>query len=179
MLRILLALIVLGFPASALAQNWTVDPEASTLGFETRAFGTDVSGAFPDWTAEIILDPDDLSAASISASVTIASAHTGNAEIDESMLSGDGLAPQTHPLARFTSDDIRASDTGYEAHGILTIKGVEQALILPFTLTIDDGHAVAEGQFEIARSHFGIGTSGWGDTAANVMIILHIEADAG
>jgi len=178
MLRVFLALIAFSFPASAMAQGWSVDDAASTVGFETRAFGTDVTGSFPDWSAEITLDPADLSSASLSARVETASTTSGNSQIDESMLSGDGLAPQTHPLARFVSDDIRASEMGYEAHGMMTIRGVEQALILPFTLTIEDGHAIANGQFEITRSDYGVGTANWGDSAAEVMIVLHIEADA-
>lgn len=178
MLRILFSLSVLLSSSPAFAQNWEVDTQASSVGFETRAFGADVIGEFPDWTAQITLDPEDLASASISAIVETASARSGNAQIDESMLSDEGLAPQTHPLARFVSDDIRASETGYEAHGVMTIRGVEQVLILPFTLAIEDGHAIAEGQFEITRNDYNVGVPGWGDTAAEVVIVLHIEADA-
>jgi len=179
MLRILAAIFVLGLsPALALAQDWTVDHETSTVGFETTAFGGPVSGEFAAWTAAITLDPADLTQASISASVETGTGSTGSGEIDDPMLGADGLAPAAHPLALFDSSDIRATDTGYEAHGTLTIRETAQPVILPFTLTIADGHAIADARLTIARSDYGVGAAGWGSTAANVTLVLHIEADA-
>ncbi|WP_417493765.1 YceI family protein [Maricaulis sp.] len=179
MLRILAAALALGLsPAMAVAQDWTVDHDASSVGFETTAFGGPVSGRFAAWTAAITLDPAALDGARISASVETGSGATGNGEVDAPMLGDDGLAPAAHPLARFESSDIRASDTGYEAHGVLTIRDASQPVILPFTLEIADGHAIADARLTIARSDYGVGTAGWGSTAANVTLVLHIEADA-
>ncbi|WP_417496877.1 YceI family protein [Maricaulis sp.] len=179
MLRILAAALALGLtPAIAQAQDWTVDTEASTVGFETTAFGGPVSGQFAAWTAAITLDPADLTGASISASVVTGTGSTGSGEIDDPMLGADGLAPAAHPLALFESSDIRPTDTGYEAHGVLTIREASQPVILPFTLAITDGHAIADARLTIARSDYGVGAPGWGSTAANVTLVLHIEADA-
>jgi len=175
MLRSLIAAALL-FASPAVAQEWTVDTEASSVAFVTQAFGAEVEGQFENWTATITLDPADLTGASIHAEITTASGTTGSSQIDESMLSEEGLAPETHALARFDSSDIRAVDAGYEAHGTLSIRGVEQPLVLAFTLTITGDNAVADGEFIVARTEFGVGNEGWGDTAAEVRVVLHVEA---
>jgi polyisoprenoid-binding protein YceI len=164
--------------APALAQDWTVDHDASSVGFETTVSGGAVSGGFETWTADITLDPDNLEAASIDAAVTTASGSTGNRQMDDSMLSNAGLNPTDFETARFVSDDIRATETGYEAHGTMTMRGSEQPVVMPFTLAIADGRAVADSRFVIARADFGVGGSSWGSAAAEVTLVLHIEADA-
>jgi polyisoprenoid-binding protein YceI len=179
MLRIVTACLALCLlPNLAAAQDWSVDREASSVGFETTAFGGPVAGSFSDWSAQITLAPAALDMAQISARVQTATGATGSGSVDESMLGSDGLAPAAHPLALFESSDIRATDTGYEAHGFLTIREARQPVILPFTLTIADGRAIADARLTIARTDYGVGASGWGTTAANVTLVLHIEADA-
>ncbi|RKQ95149.1 YceI family protein [Maricaulis maris] len=175
----LLALSGLALMApTALAQDWTVDHAASSVAFETTVSGGAVTGAFDTWAAAITLDPADLENARIEASVSTASGSTGNRQMDDSMLSNAGLNPTDFETARFVSDDIRATDTGYEAHGILTIRGSDQPLVMPFTLDITDGRAVADSHFVIARTDFGVGGSSWGSAAAEIAMVLHIEADA-
>ena len=178
MLRTLLPLAAVFLASPAAAQDWTIDTEASRVGFVTEAFGGSVEGEFTDHEAAITLDPSDLANARIEARVGTASGSTGNGQLDDSMLGEDGLAPQSHATARFLSEDIRATDTGYEAHGTLSIRDTEQAVVLPFSLAIDGTRAIADAELEIARTDYGVGASGWGDTAANVTIVLHIEADA-
>ncbi|MFS2317341.1 YceI family protein [Maricaulis sp. D1M11] len=176
-----LSLAVLVTPALALpvfAQDWVVDQAASQVGFETEAFGQTVEGRFPDFSAEITLDPSDLSAARINAIVDTATGSTGGGDIEQNMLSSDGLAPETYPHARFVSEDIRATDAGYEAHGELTIKDVTRPFILPFTLEIENGRAIAEAEAELARADYNVASSSWGDVAATLTLHLHIEADA-
>ena len=173
MLRSALLLAPLLVAAPALAQDWVVDAAASSVAFETT-----VSGSFPDWSADIRLDPDNLETARIEARVMTATGSTGNVQMDQSMLSNTGLNPVGHAAATFLSEDIRATDDGYEAHGTLTIAGTEQEIVLPFTLDINDGRAVADSRYTLARADYGVGSSSWGSAAAEVTLVLHIEADA-
>lgn len=175
-LSLLLTTAVLAAPAAA--QDWTVDRDASSVGFQTSVSGGAVSGEFSEWSAEIVLDPDNLDTARIDARVLTASGSTGNGQMDQSMLSGSGLNPAEHEAATFVSDDIRATEDGYAAHGTLTIAGTPQEIVLPFTLDIANGRAVADSRYEIARADYGVGSSNWGSAAAQVTIVLHIEADA-
>ncbi len=167
--------------APALAQDWTLDREASAVSFEITIFNAPAEARFTDFDAQITLDPDDLSSARIDASVSASSGAMDTRDYQQALLSGDGLAPRAHPDLRFVSEDIRATDEGYEAHGVLTVRGMEQPVVLAFTLEIDGGRAVARGGFEVSRSAFGITASSWGanNVGDTVTVSLHIEADAG
>lgn len=178
MLRRVFAFAPLLVASPAFAQDWTVDPDTSAVGFETTVSGATVSGDFPDWTADITLDPDNLETARIEARVLTASGSTGNTQMDQSMLSNSGLNPVEHEAATFVSEDIRATDEGYEAHGVMTMAGSSQEIVLPFTLDISEGRAVAESRYTLARADYGVGSSSWGSAANEVTLILHIEADA-
>lgn len=180
MIRTLLASAALTIiSAGAFAQDWSVDAEASSVAFEVAVFGQLAGGAFEDFDAEITLDPDDLEAARISAAVSTVSGGMGNRDFQTALRSSDGLDPGAHPEAVFVSEDIRRAGDGYEAHGALTIRGETTDIVLPFTLEIENGRAVAAGEVAVDRSAFGIGGSGWGDVADEVVIRVHIEADAG
>lgn len=165
------------FTAPGFATDWLIDTDASTVEFETTVFGAATIGTFDDFDADITLDPANLAAARIEAVVRTASGAMGNSDYQSALIGGQGLDPDDHPEARFISEDIRAVETGYEAHGALTVKGVETDLVLPFTLDINGDRAVAEGEFTVNRNTFGVGGSGWGDVGAEVRVILHIEAD--
>jgi cytochrome b561 len=173
---LLLATAVLAAPAAA--QDWVVDRDASSVGFETTVSGGAVSGEFSDWSAEIVLDPDNPETARIDARVLTATGSTGNGQMDQPMLSSSGLNPADHEAATFVSDDIRATAEGYAAHGVLTIAGTPREIVLPFTLDVANGRAVAGSRYTIARADYGVGSSSWGSAAAQVTIVLHIEADA-
>lgn len=168
---------VIALTAPALASDWRVDADASKVEFEATVFGGAIHGAFTDFDAQITLDPGDLSTARIDAAVRTASGSMESADYQSSLVGRQGLAPSDHPEARFVSDDIRAVEGGYEAHGVLTIKGVAIELVLPFTLQIQGDRAIAEGRFTVDRNTFGVGGSGWGDVGADVVISVHIEAD--
>ncbi|PWE17597.1 polyisoprenoid-binding protein [Marinicauda salina] len=162
----------------ALAQDWLVDPEASSVTFEATAFNSPVTGEFADFGAEIRLDPDDLSDARIDAVVRTGSARMSNDNYQAAVTGAGGLNPGDHPAARFLSTDVTRSGDGYEARGDLTINGRTREVALPFTLDITGSRAVAEGAFAIDRGDFGVGGPDWSDVDQQVTIRLHIEAEA-
>jgi polyisoprenoid-binding protein YceI len=176
MFKMLTAIAFLGLASPGIAQDWSVDQSESYIGFETSAFGQDVIGQFPRHAISIHLDPDNLESAIINAQIEIMAGKTDSRSFDDSMLGIDGLAPNDHPFASYVSTDIRHGETGYEAHGTMTIRGIDQPLILPFTLDIENGHATADARLEILREDYGVGASDWGDAAFTVTLVLHIEA---
>ena len=176
MRRLSAALAASLLAAPALAQDWVVDREASSLAFEARVFGAAMPGAFPEFNADIRLDPDDLSGARIDARIMIGAVET-NAQYRASLLSVEGLAPGEHPEARFVSEAITATDEGYAAAGELTIKGATRPFVLPFTLEINGDRAVADSEVVLQRGDFGVGGSGWGDVGEPVIVRLQIVAD--
>ena len=163
-------------PALAQSDAWVVDYDASSVGMQTNVFGTTIRGDFPQFSADIRLDPADLSDARIEAVVQAGSGQLDAAE-RQSDLEGDaGLNPSEHPEMRFVSDAITRENDIYTALGTLSIKGVSQEQALTFTLDITDDRGVADGGFTIARRDFGVGAGDWGAAAAEIEVSVHIEA---
>lgn len=168
----------LALSAPALAQDWVLDQDASTIGFETTAFGGAVQGGFSEFSAEITLDPDNLDAAHIHAVVQTGSASIGNADYLETLRGRAGLNVSGFPEAVFDSTAITREGETYRADGTLTIKGEENPAVLTFTLDIDGDRAVANGEMTVMSRNFGVGASDWDGVGETVTLNLHIEADA-
>lgn len=167
----------------ALATDWTLDTDASTIGIETTAFGREVTGTFSAFEADIRLDPTDLESARIDGRVDVTSGETGNPQYNAEMKGESGLDADSHPVAGFVAESIAPSDDCedgdgdcYVANGMLTLAGNTQPANLLFRLSINDDRAVADGRLSVARDEYGIGSGAWGDAAAIVRVHLHIEA---
>lgn len=174
----IMSLFVIMLVSPAIAGNWTVDYANSRLGFEAKQGDAPFSGQFQSFTADIAFDPQDLPSARIDVAIDMASATTGAADKDSALPGADWFNTAEHPLATFKSTTVRASgDNTYEAEGTLTIRDKSTPLILPFTLTIDGGHAKAEGRVTIDRLDFGVGASQPEAIASHAVdIIITIEA---
>lgn len=160
------------------AQDWALDLDASSVRAETRVFGQAVTAEFAEFSAEITFDPEALENAQISARVSTGTGSIPNREYQSALVSRDGLYPAEYSEAIFVSDEVVATDDGYEARGTLTIRGESRDAVLPFTVEIAQGRAVARGTLEVLRADFGVGGSSWAEVAPTVTLRLHIEADA-
>ncbi len=182
-MKFLLPCLTLLAASPALASDWTLDRDASTIRIETTAFGRDVAGSFTGFSADIRLDPDDLDNARIEGQVEVATGDTGNPQYNSEMTGNNGLDAENHPVAGFVSETVTASEACpegdgdcYVASGTLTLAGNAQPADLFFRLSIVDNRAVAEGVITVNREDYGIGSGNWGGSAETVTIHLHIEA---
>lgn len=168
-------------PAAAqTAPRWSVEQENSKLAFLFIQSGSEYEGRFTDWSADIAFDPDNLAGSAIGVTVDMASVDTGSADRDELLRSAPLLDVANHAEARFVSDEIIAAGEGsYEARGKLTLRGVTQEVVLPFSLAIENGRAEAGGRLEIARLDYGVGQGQWQATdmvADTVAIVFEVQA---
>ena len=116
-----------------------------------------MKGVFKTWRADIRFDPEDLSGSSVAVEIETGSADTAYADRDKEIRKADWFAIDAFPAATFTAETFRkVGDGAFEAEGALSIKGVEQALVLPFTLQIDGGAAAMK-----ARSRYPACSSNW------------------
>ncbi|MGB7432889.1 MAG: YceI family protein, partial [Ahrensia sp.] len=67
-------------------------------------------------------------------------------------------------------------ETDYEANGVLTIKGVEQPVVLPFSLVIEGDTATMSGQLVIDRMNFTVGAGSY-ENADTVGLAVTINVD--
>lgn len=173
-----LAFALAATPAFAGAPVWKVDPARSSLTFTAQQAGAPVEGRFATWTAEIAFDPDAPEAAKIRTTVDIASATTGQGQIDGALASDAWFGAQAFPQAVFEATGAKVTGEGsFEAAGTLTIKGVAVPVTLPFTLAIDGDTARAAGKVELSRDAWSIGAGVPDSTvAAAVGVAFEITA---
>lgn len=144
--------------------GWAVNPAASSIAFAGTQSGTAFDGSFAAWTAEIVFDPADPASARIVATVDTTSVTTSNSYVRASIQSSSWLDTRNHPQATFEATGFASTGPGaYEASGTLTLRGVAQPVVLPFTLAIEGDTARAQGSVTLDRRAFEIGT----DTASN------------
>jgi len=159
---------------------WRIDSQASRIAFTGTQTGKEFTGAFETFDLTVVLDPADLSAARIEAVIDTGSAKTGDRQRDAALPGADWFSTAAFPQARFESESVTASGEGdYEAHGKLSIRGIVKEIAFPFTLTIETGRAVADGQIALNRTDFGLGqgeflTDKW--VGYDVDVTVHIEA---
>jgi len=187
---LLAGLMVCG-PALAGPQDaWTIDPGKSSLGFSVAQVGAIVSGRFPAWTGEIVLDPAALAAARIDIRIAMPPVTTNNRDVDSLMKGPNFLDVLKFPEARFVASSVVArGGERYEAQGKLTIRDVTRDAVLPFTLTIADDPArpgrlgaTARGRLILKRLDFGVGQNEWagtGQVANEVTVDLSMVAGRG
>lgn len=132
-----IALTVMFMAGSALAADtYTIDPAHSSIGFAVRHLGlSKVKGSFTDFSGTITFDAKDIGQSSVSVVIKTASINTGNEGRDKHLRSGDFFDVEKYPEITFISDKVEKKDDGYAAHGTLTMHGVSQKIVLPFTLT--------------------------------------------
>jgi polyisoprenoid-binding protein YceI len=182
-----LMLMLLPLPSLAGAQDaWTIDPRASSLTFSVSQVGSIVSGRFPAWTGEIVLDPAALATSRIDIRIDTRPVSANNRDVDSLMKGPNFLDVQKFPEARFVSTAISGSGERYEARGRLTIRDVTRDVVLPFTLTIADDPAqpgrvrgTARGRLVLKRLDYGVGQNEWaatGQVANEVTIDFNVVA---
>ena len=154
-------------PTTTLADltgTWTLDPAHSRIGFVARhAMVTKVRGAFNDFEGTVVVDGTDLARSSATVTIEAASIDTRNGQRDAHLRSNDFLAMDEFPQITFVSTRVtQDGPTGLELTGDLTIKGVTNAVTVPFTFegaaTDPFGNLRAgfEGSVTINRRDYGI-----------------------
>jgi polyisoprenoid-binding protein YceI len=151
----LLALIAISAPATA--EN--VDYAKSEFTFVSKQMNVPVQGRFKKFTAQIVFD------AKAEIAVDLASIDTGSDEADEEVGKKAWFNTGTFPAAKFSSNAVKQTGPDrYEVRGKLTIKGIGQDVIAPFSVKRVGDAVTYEGAFTLKRLQFKIGEGVWSDT---------------
>ena len=120
---------------AALTGSYTIDPAHSRIGFVARhAMVTKVRGSFDEFEGSAVLDGSNPAASSATVTIQARSINTRNDQRDAHLRSNDFLAMDEHPQITFVSTGARQVSEGeFELTGDLTIKGVTNAVTIPFT----------------------------------------------
>lgn len=182
---VLVLALFLALPTHAASvTKWDIDKTQSTLGFAGKQMGTDFSGQFKTFDADITFDTDNLAASSVTATIEMGSVDSDDSERDGNLKGAEFFNVAQFPTARFESKTFEKTETGYVAKGTLTIGEITAPLDVTFALDItaqDSGKktAVMTGTATLDRSIWKVGTGDWADPSviANAISIqIHLIA---
>jgi polyisoprenoid-binding protein YceI len=116
----------------ASAASYEIDGAHSTAGFSVRhMMVTNVRGDFTKLSGTVDFDPNDLSKASIRATIDAASINTRNERRDNHLRSADFFDVAKFPTLTFVSKKFaKVADAKYKVTGDLTIHGVTREVVL-------------------------------------------------
>jgi polyisoprenoid-binding protein YceI len=118
-------------------------------------------GAFEEFTIEFNV-PEDYTQSQLTVNIAAKSINTNNSMRDEELLGEDFFQVDKFPEILFESSSVSQSDTGYVAHGALSLMGAAKPLDVPFKHLgsginkNDETFEAFEGQFEFDRTAYGM-----------------------
>src|SRR5260370_853402 len=90
--------------------NWQLDPYHTQVEFAAKHLGMmTVRGYFDDVTTVADIDPEHPEAASVEATISVASLRTNNGMRDKDILSSNFLEVEKYPLITFKSTGVQAA----------------------------------------------------------------------
>ncbi|PKQ12847.1 MAG: cytochrome [Alphaproteobacteria bacterium HGW-Alphaproteobacteria-1] len=166
---------------AAVQSDWSV--QEGSLQIRVRQMGSEVTGGFADWTAAITYaETPDAEGRHGSVEVVVAIPSLTLGSVTSQAMGKEFFNADEYPNATFAADLVAADDgEGHVARGTLTIKGQSVPVEMPFTLTIEDGTARAEGGLTVDRRDFaiGMGTQDPGSLGFEVAISFDLVATRG
>jgi polyisoprenoid-binding protein YceI len=151
--------LLLAFPA--LAADWKMDPSGSRLEFTATFEKNPAPGVFKEFDARLRFDPEKPAGGSLDVTIKVTSADMNIPDVNKEIRNKDWFDYAGFPQAEFHATDLRRDGKRYLARGTLTLKGVKQALEIPFTWAPAGDGATMEGEFTLKRGDFGIGLGEW------------------
>jgi polyisoprenoid-binding protein YceI len=117
-----------------LSGTYVLDPAHTRIGFVARhAMVTKIRGQFNAFEGSGVVDASDFTKSTVTVTIQAASIDTRNEQRDAHLRSNDFLAMEEYPQITFTSTGIqRTGPTSVELTGDLTIRGVTNAVTIPF-----------------------------------------------
>lgn len=115
---------------------WHFDPAYTTVEFVIRNLWYNVKGRFTEIEGVIVLDEDDISRSSVTATIKARSVETGNKSRDEHLLKADFFDVEKYPDITFESVSVRRGRDrdSLDLDGHLTIKDKR----IPIALAVNE-----------------------------------------
>lgn len=175
----LLTAVIVGFcalPAHA-DSAWDIVASDSRLSFTLQIGGTDTTGYFESWSADIIYDPETPENARVAVIIDVSSARIDNDQAGPLLTSATWLGAQAFPVSSFTGEGIGADPDGrMSMTGELALKGTTLPVTLLGSIDIEADTATAVFEADLPRAAFAIGDANPA-VSAIVQITAQITAD--
>lgn len=132
----------------------SIKSSASNVTFEVAnmKFRT-VEGSVSGMTGNLTFDESNLEVCEFDVCVDATTLNTDNSKRDSHLQQPEFFDTDKHPEICFVSEMVKSSHNGYAVVGQLTMKGVTQSVMIPFTF---DGTTFA-GDLTLSRADYSIG----------------------
>ncbi|GGH26152.1 Cytochrome b561 [Cribrihabitans marinus] len=160
---------------AASASDWQVTD--GTLSMTVTQMGTPLTGQFSDWTADITFEPVATTGPAGQVQVRVAIASLSLGSVTSDALGPGFLEASQFPTARFIGQILK-TETGYEAHGPLTLRDQSVDIVLPFDLQIQDGVATMAGNLTLDRRDFGVGAQVGDAATLGMQVVVEVALTA-
>jgi polyisoprenoid-binding protein YceI len=166
-LALITGILALATPlALAQASTWTSDTAHSEVDFSIRHLGiSNVHGRFGKVAATIAYNEADVAKSTVTATIDVATADTGEPARDTHIKSPDFFDVASFPTATFTSTSVVKNGSRLTVNGNLTLHGVTKPVVLdvegpsaPVPGMDHKPHSGFTATTTITRTAFGIGT---------------------
>jgi polyisoprenoid-binding protein YceI len=138
----------------------------STIGFVSRQMGVPVEGKFTRFDVQSNFDPKSPQTSKVVFTIDLLSADLGNAETETELKKPGWFDSAKRPQATFTSNSIKSLGANkFEMEGQLSIKGNNQRVVVPVTVSQKDTITTAEGALQLKRIDYKIGDGDWNDVS--------------
>lgn len=152
--------------------NWAV--QDGTLSITVQQLGQAVTGSYATWSADIAYDEATRSG-TVAVTIDVSSLSLGS--VTAQAMGPEFFDASAHPTSIFTAD-IADADGQLQAAGTLALRGVEQAVTLPFSLDIQGDTATMTGQITLDRRNFGMGPSYPDESSVGFEVVVDITLTA-
>jgi polyisoprenoid-binding protein YceI len=153
-------LVALAYPAHA--AEWKMDAAKSRLEFAATFEGSVAPGVFRQFDTRLRFDADRPAEGRLEVTIIVKSADMSSDDVNRAIGGADWFDFARFPQAEFRATDIsRTGVARFLARGMLSLKGVQQPVEIPFTWSETGDAARLDGELVVKRGAFGIGTGEW------------------
>ena len=164
-LAFILGLLLAGAPAAARAADWSMEPSGSRLEFVASFENNAAPGMFKDFDVRMRFDPDKPASGRLDVTIRTTSADMSSEDINKAIRGPEWFDSARFPQAEFHATEIgRTAANRFLARGVLSLKGAQQPVEVPFSWTGTADAATIAGEIGVNRRLFGIGTGEWAAT---------------
>lgn len=160
-MRVIIISLLAAPALPCLAGDWC-SLDSSALSFETTFEGESLPGDFPDFDVAMDFDPAVPGAGELRVTVNLPAADMGDPEMNAILGDPTWLHVEEFSAAEFRSSTIDpGAVVDFVANGILSLKGREQPVAVPFTWQDSGGAAEMRGEVVLQRTDFDVGSGEW------------------
>jgi polyisoprenoid-binding protein YceI len=172
-----LCLLLVATAAQAAPQIYALQPEASTVGFETD-FGQDkITGRMPVSKADLSLDFQNVAGSTVAVTLDVAGAEASFPFAAQAMKGPKVLDSREFPTISFTSTSVVKDGDGARVRGNITIRGVTQPAELHAVIYRQAGSKANDLRLLVVRLTGAVQRSDFGATGWNDMVGDQVRLD--